>query len=101
MHIVHVWAVKFKLAQVFAGKVAQFGNRANAELMPTVLADPNGQRRAPVAIPTQSPIDVVLQPVAEPSFFDVLGHPVDILVKFNHAFLNLAGADEPCGPRHV
>ena len=45
-----------------------------------VLAAPDRQRRAPVALARQRPVDVVLQPAAEAPVLDVLGVPVDGLV---------------------
>jgi hypothetical protein len=43
-----------------------------------LLADPDRQRRAPVAFARQGPIDVGFQEVAEPAVADVLGQPVDL-----------------------
>ena len=45
-----------------------------------VLAAPDRQRRAPVALARQRPVDVVLEPLAEAPVLDVLGVPVDRLV---------------------
>ena len=45
-----------------------------------LLAPPDGQGRAPVPVPGQGPVDVVLQPVAEAAVLDVVGVPVDVLV---------------------
>ena len=45
-----------------------------------VLAAPDRQRRPPVAVARERPVDVVLQPFAEAAVLDVLGVPADRLV---------------------
>jgi hypothetical protein len=42
------------------------------------LAAPDRQRRAPVALARERPVDVVLQPLAEAPVLDVLRVPVDV-----------------------
>ena len=42
------------------------------------LALPDGQRRAPVALARERPVDVALQPLAEASVLDVVGPPADL-----------------------
>ena len=59
------------------------------------LADPDRQRRAPVALARQGPIDVRLQEIAEPPVADVFRQPVDAAVVGQHLFLEGRGADEP------
>ncbi len=54
--------------------VAQFGDAAHAVHVAFVAA-PDGQRRAPVAVARQRPVDVVLEPLAKAAVFDVLGVP--------------------------
>ena len=62
-------------------------DRADAVAMVAVGAHPDGQRRAPVALAAQRPVDVVLQPVAEAAFLDMLRHPVDGVVQRDQAIL--------------
>ena len=57
--------------------------------------DPDRQRRAPVALAADRPVDVVLQPVAEAAVLDMLGHPVDRLVVRDQPLLLRRGADVP------
>ena len=66
-----------------------------------VAAAPDRQRRAPVAVAGQRPVDVVLEPLAETAVLDVLGVPADCLVVGEHLLLHLGGADVPAGSRVV
>ena len=66
-------------------------------LMQPVVAAPHRQRRAPVALARQRPVDVALQPVAEAAVLDVVGVPVDGLVGGQQLVLDLAGGDVPGG----
>ena len=69
-----------------AGEVLQFLDRAGAEGLVAVLvgAFPDRQGRAPVAVAGESPVDVVLEPLAEAAVLDVLGVPADVLVAGQH-----------------
>ena len=60
-----------------------------------VVAAPHRQRRAPVALARQRPVDVVLEPVTKAAVLDVLGRPVDGLVGGEQAVLDLARGDVP------
>ena len=60
-----------------------------------VVADPHGNRGAPVAIARDRPIARSGQPVAEDSVFDVLGRPRDLLVELDHAVPYGRHLDEP------
>ena len=59
------------------------------------LAAPDRQRRAPVALARQRPVDVVLEPLAEAAVLDVLGVPVDRLVGGEQLVLHRGGAHVP------
>ena len=61
----------------------------------TVIRNPERQRRAPVAFAADAPIDVVLEPLAKASLFDVVGNPVDFLVLRDQIGAIVARADEP------
>ena len=84
------------IGEVGAREVVQLGQRAD-RVRVAVLAAPHRQRRAPVALARQGPVDVVLEPVAEAAVLDVLGIPVDRLVGGQQAVLDLAGGDVPGG----
>src|SRR6185295_3011466 len=58
-------------------------------------AAPDRQRRAPVAVARERPVDVVLQPLAEAAVLDVLGVPADLLVVGQHLVAHLRGGDVP------
>ena len=62
-----------------------------------LLADPDGQRRAPVALAGQAPVHDVLQEVAHAAFLDVVGHPVDGAVVAHQLVAHGGHADEPRG----
>ena len=61
----------------------------------SLFADPNRQRRAPVALAGEGPVDVRFQEVAEAAVFDVLRQPVDFGVVGEHLVLEFARLDEP------
>ncbi len=79
------------------GALAQLGDRAGAEAAVAVLAGalPDRQRRAPVAVAGERPVDVVLQPFAEAAVLDVLGVPADLLVVGEQLVAGLGGGDVP------
>src|SRR6266576_6564199 len=56
------------------------GGRAYAPLLCAAFADPDRDRRAPVAAARELPVDVVLEPVTHPAGFDVRGNPVGRIV---------------------
>ena len=79
-----------------AGELLELGERADDADVP-LLAAPDRQRRAPVALARQGPVDVVLQPVAEAPVLDVLGVPVDGLVGGQQPVAQARGRDVPGG----
>ena len=93
-HVVDERAVG--VVELDAGLALELGQRAH-HLGAAVRAAPHRQRRAPVALARQRPVDVALQPVAEAPVLDVLGVPVDGLVGGQQAVLDLAGGDVPGG----
>ena len=82
---------------------AQLGHRADALLVVAgqVVADPERQRRAPVTLARQRPVDVVLQPLAEAAIPDMVGHPVDLLIVRQQALLERRRLDVPGRARIV
>ena len=80
--------VRVDAGHVGAGELGELGARADARDV-TLLAAPDRQRRAPVAVARERPVDVVREPLAEPAVADVLGVPVDRL--------RSRAACRPCG----
>ncbi len=95
LDLVDIRPVQVQARKVTPGQLGKLGDRANRNLVVAALALPDRQRRAPVALATQRPIDVVLQPVAKAPVLDVPRHPVDLLVQLDQAVFELAGADVP------
>ena len=79
------------------GELRELGDRADARVVPAVVAAPHRDRRAPVAVARERPVDVVLEPVAEAAVLDVLGVPVDRLVLAQQRVLVRRRAREPRG----
>src|SRR4029077_10626064 len=94
--LVDVGAVEV-VGNLAPGALAQLGDRAGAEAAVAVLALalPDRQRRAPVAVARERPVDVVLQPFAEAAALDVLGVPADRLVVGEQLVADLRGGDVP------
>ena len=89
------------LCRSSCGGEPQLGGAADAAAGVASLADPDRQRRSPVAGPREVPVDEVLQPVAHPAVADVLGLPVDAPVVLDQPLLHRRGPDEPGGERVV
>ncbi len=83
-----------RVGQLAAGALLHVRQRAEA-LGVAVLAAPDRQRRAPVALARDRPVDVVLQPLAEAAVLDVLRVPVDRLVGGEQAVAQRRRADVP------
>ena len=60
-----------------------------------VVALPHRDRRSPVAVAADRPVARALEPLAELSVLDVLGHPGDLLVVLDQAVLDRGDAHEP------
>ena len=60
-----------------------------------VVALPDGNGRTPEAIAADGPVAGTFEPLAELTVLDVVGHPVDLLVEFDHAVAELGDAHEP------
>ena len=77
-------------------RALDLGERAE-RLDVAVLAAPDRQRRAPVALARDRPVDVVLQPLAEAPVLDVRRVPVDRLVGRQQPVAHRRRADVPGG----
>ena len=60
-----------------------------------LLANPDRQRRAPIAFPRQGPVDVRFQEFSEAARLDVFRQPVDLTVVGQHLVFVLGGTHEP------
>src|SRR5678815_3446115 len=65
------------------------------------LADPDVERRAPVALAADGPVDVALEPLAEAARADLRRLPADRAVQRDEALAQLRREQEPARPRHV
>ena len=74
-HLVDGRPVRVDPRDVAPAQVRQLGQRADAAHVAPPAA-PDRQRRAPVAVARQGPVDVVLQPLAEAPVLDVRRVPV-------------------------
>ena len=83
-----------RIVQYVARLLRQLPERPDA-LRVAVRAAPHRQRRAPVALARDRPVDVVLQPAPHAAVLDVLGVPIDGLVGGEQAVAHLRGAHEP------
>ena len=83
-----------RVGQLAAGALLDLGDRSEA-LGVAVLAAPDGQRRAPVALARDRPVDVVLQPLAEAAVLDVRRVPLDRLVRREQPVAQRRRADVP------
>ncbi len=86
--------VRVDPGDVASGQLAQLGQRADRRLV-ALGTPPDRQRRAPVALARERPVDVVLEPVAEAAALDVLGHPVDRVVDAEQPVAERGRADVP------
>ena len=101
MDVVHGWSVQFDIREVAASLFRKLAARADRLLILAIRALPDRQRRTPVALATQRPVHIVLQPVAETTILDVLRRPVDGLIERHQPVPELAGADVPRAARVI
>ena len=77
------------------GPFAQLRERTDGRHLVAVAAAPERKRGAPVALARDGPVDVALEPPAEPAVAHVLRVPSDRGVQLEHAITHLGGADVP------
>ena len=77
-----------------SGQCFEFVDRADAGCV-AVRALPHRDAGTPVAVAADRPVSGSLEPVAEPLLADVAGHPMDVLVQFDHPVLELLDSYEP------
>src|SRR3981189_2262378 len=76
-HVVDVRAVEVEAREVAPRELAQLGYGTDARVGAAVPTAPARQRVSPVPVARERPVDVVLEPVAEPTVLDVLRVPAD------------------------
>ena len=95
--VVDVGPVEFQLRRNGTGRqLPELLDRTDAVRVP-LLAAPDGQGRAPVAVAAERPVDVAGEPLAEAPVLDVLRVPGDVVVGGDELVLDRRGADVPGG----
>ena len=64
-------------------------------LLPRLFAFPDRERRPPESFARDGPVDIVPKKIAKTPLLDVFGMPIDRMVIFEEAILELRRADEP------
>ena len=101
-HLVDERPVRVEVGERQAGQLAELGERADADQLGRVgVVAPHRQRRAPVPIARERPVDVVLEPVAVAAVLDRGREPVRRLVLGEQAVLDRGRADVPGRQRVV
>ena len=78
----------------------ELGERAHGGRV-ALRASPDRERRSPVPLAGQCPVDVVLEPVPVPAALDVVRVPVDLVVHLEQALLHRGRPHVPRGSRVV
>ena len=92
LDVVHEGPVR--VAELDAAELLELLEGPDADRLARLVA-PHRQRRAPVALAAQRPVDVVLQPAPHAAVLDVLRVPVDGVVGGEQAVAQLARPDVP------
>ncbi len=87
-------AMRIEVGHVTAGAPAQLAQGPDGRHV-TLVAPPDRQRRAPVALAGEGPVHVVLEPVPVAPVLDVVGVPGDLLVHREEPLLDRGGAHVP------
>ena len=85
------------------GLFLNFGNRAeniNTRKL-RIIRFPNRNRRSPETVAGNRPVAGAFQPFAEAAVFNMLRHPVNLLVVFNHIVAEIGYFNKPAGHRFV
>ncbi len=99
-HFVHIRFVQFYVALQLAKRFEFFFTAHNVRFA-ALVAHPNGQRRAPIAIARQAPIDHVFQKVAHAPRADTVGHPMHGGVVFYQSVAHFGHFDKPSTARVI
>ena len=95
--LVHIGLVQLDVLGHVVAPFAQLRLGADDVRVAAVVADPDRQRRAPVALAREAPVDDVLQEVAHAAFLDVVREPVDAAVVLHELVAHGGHLDEPGG----
>ncbi len=88
------------LAHLLLRHFAQLGTRAYYMDLPAIT-HPNRQRRSPITLTGNAPVDHVFQEVAHTPVADVFRQPVDAGIVFQEIIPKLRHFDKPCGARVI
>ena len=93
------WVLGLGLFPNFHASYARFGEHfvvaTDGLHLTGLVANPNGQRCAPIAFSRQSPIDIGLEKIAETTGSDVFRQPTDFLIVLKHGLTERSRSDEP------
>ncbi len=93
--VIDVGTVQVEIGEGTPCPIAQLRDGTDADVGPAVTASPHRKGCAPVAVARQGPVDVALEPLAEPTVLDVLRMPADALVLLEQLGPSLRRAGEP------
>ena len=99
--VINVRTVQLDIVGAVVAHLLELGDGADDVLLAAVRADPDRQRRAPVAVAREAPVLHVLEPVAEAALADGLRDPVDGVVVRDELVLDRRHLDEPRRERVV
>ncbi len=99
--VIDVRTVQLDILRAVVAHLPELGDGADDVLLAAVGADPDGERRAPVAVAREAPVLHVLEPVAESSLADGFRDPVDGVVVRDELILDRRHLDEPGRERVV
>ena len=94
LNLIDVRLVQLDIVRAVAAHCLELRTAAD-DVNVTAFAHPDGQRRAPIALARDTPVDDVLEEVAHAPFADRLRDPVDRLVEGDQLVLDRGHADEP------
>ena len=78
-----------------ARKLLELSDTTDADDLFAIVADPDGDRVAPVPVAREAPIACIFEPVMEALLLDETGDPACRLVQLDKALLNICHLDEP------
>ena len=94
--LVDVRAVELHVCMLrIPAALRELGAASDGLLMSATLTLPDVERCAPVAVPRDAPVLNIFEPVAEASFSDGLGNPVDRIVVADQIVLDRRHLDKP------
>ena len=98
--LIDLWSMGIEIREVPSDERAELGERSDRGRVHRGTS-PDRERRPPVPLARDRPVDVVLEPVAVAPVLDVVGMPVDLFVHLQEALLDGRRAHVPGGARVV